>query len=304
MATKMDLKLQQANDNCATSQYWLAEYYEQKSNNPTNSKIKMQLEKQAFVWLLKAANNNHQIAQFELARFYTYSIGCECNYSVIWYWINKAATGHKVHHEPSLIVLSFLLARGIGCAANLQEALRFAQLAASNGNPEALNRLGNIYDKLGRIDKAIDIFRQVLQIRPTLQATYSNLSLILAQVGRDDKAFAMCRRGLEITPDPASKEVKMIRKLRDQDENFIVSTLKTNLARFSTSSPQNVAAALEYFTGDDDQIDYLMTISPEARMIVRQGYFEYKKFRLSCFKRNLENHVIDCLSSMIIKFLV
>jgi TPR repeat protein len=51
-------------DNNANAQYWLAEYYE----NQLSKQNSILIAKQAYGWMSNAANNNHQDAQFNLAR--------------------------------------------------------------------------------------------------------------------------------------------------------------------------------------------------------------------------------------------
>jgi tetratricopeptide (TPR) repeat protein len=63
------------------------------------------------------------------------------------------------------------------------------------------NALGIVLGKQGRVDEAIEQFRNAVRIDPGLADAHSNLALALQKAGRLDEALAECREALRLNPD-------------------------------------------------------------------------------------------------------
>jgi protein O-mannosyl-transferase len=78
--------------------------------------------------------------------------------------------------------------------------------ATIDGNPTcwmAHNNLGMTLAARGRLDEAIDHYREVLNLRPRCELAYNNLGVALARRGRLDEAIDHYQKALEIRPDYA-----------------------------------------------------------------------------------------------------
>lgn len=96
----------------------------------------------------------------------------------------------------SLINITWLqLTRGEDKAAE-RTMRRLIALAPEHG--EAYRGLGSVLRKLGRLDEAVEAYRQALSHEPSLSIARTELGLLLAAQGRPDDALALYREGVAL----------------------------------------------------------------------------------------------------------
>ena len=78
--------------------------------------------------------------------------------------------------------------------------MRVVQAADRRGLADAyiLNLLGCSLDHLERFEEAIVAYKRALQLDPEFAEVYSNLSIPLSCLGRDDEAHAATQKALEL----------------------------------------------------------------------------------------------------------
>jgi predicted O-linked N-acetylglucosamine transferase (SPINDLY family) len=74
-------------------------------------------------------------------------------------------------------------------------------LSNNPDHPDALHLLGLIEEKIGRIDQAIRLIQQAIQIYDSESAYHSNLAVFLARIGAFDQAIAHYQQALKLKPD-------------------------------------------------------------------------------------------------------
>jgi predicted TPR repeat methyltransferase len=86
---------------------------------------------------------------------------------------------------------------------DLQTAARVYEniLALSPECSEALNNLGLLYQRAGRLDKAEALYRRAIRSDPGFSEAYNNLGNIANICGSPDKALELFRKAVSITPD-------------------------------------------------------------------------------------------------------
>lgn len=68
-------------------------------------------------------------------------------------------------------------------------------------NPDLPLLLGNLVGRMGDFDKAIENYRAVLRIDPTVVLAISNIAYALEEQGKNDEALTHLRRATEVSPD-------------------------------------------------------------------------------------------------------
>jgi len=95
----------------------------------------------------------------------------------------------------------FGLADALARQGRLDEAIvHFLRAEQHPVDSASFSNLGIVYARLGRFDEAIDQYRQALAMQPDLYAAHVNLALALLQQKGFDEAESHFRRALEINP--------------------------------------------------------------------------------------------------------
>jgi arylsulfatase A-like enzyme/Flp pilus assembly protein TadD len=80
--------------------------------------------------------------------------------------------------------------------------------------PDAFNTLGVVYSRMGRHDKARDVFARVLELDPKSGSAFENRGIDKAMSGDLDGALADLRRAVELAPDLAGAHNTLAALLR------------------------------------------------------------------------------------------
>ena len=91
----------------------------------------------AFEWHQKAANNNDPKSQAELANYYYAGQVVEKNDTKALYWAKKAYMNGEENMSP--LLLGTLYIQGNVVSRNIYEAYKYIKISAANGNELALN---------------------------------------------------------------------------------------------------------------------------------------------------------------------
>ncbi|MGA3181240.1 MAG: tetratricopeptide repeat protein [Verrucomicrobiota bacterium] len=121
--------------------------------------------------------------------------------------IGPVALGAAVIRKPVaaaalLLALGALTRHQCGMYAD-EETLWRTTLARNPGCWMAENNLGLLYGRSGEVEKSVEQFRKVLEIKPDFVETRNSLGVALAREGKVDEAIAQYRRSLETKPDYA-----------------------------------------------------------------------------------------------------
>jgi predicted O-linked N-acetylglucosamine transferase (SPINDLY family) len=84
------------------------------------------------------------------------------------------------------------------------------------GHAEAHNNLGNVLRDQGKLDEAVDCFRQALRLKPASADTYNNLANALTDQGKLDEAATAYRRAIALNPALAEAHANLGIALRNQ----------------------------------------------------------------------------------------
>ena len=84
-----------------------------------------------------------------------------------------------------------------------EESLWTHTLACTSNNRVALNNMGNLLLKQGKLDEAIARYRKALDIKPDYADALNNLGTALSAKENLEEAIVQFRKALEITPDSA-----------------------------------------------------------------------------------------------------
>jgi protein O-mannosyl-transferase len=89
------------------------------------------------------------------------------------------------------------------------ESLFIHAQTVTRNNYVALNNLGLYYDQTGRQDKALELFKAALTIKPDFAETQSNLGDLLRRTGHADEAMTYYRKALVINPHLAIVHINL-----------------------------------------------------------------------------------------------
>ena len=82
-------------------------------------------------------------------------------------------------------------------------------IAASPGDWESLNNLGNVRAAMGEADAAVDAFRAAIALRPDRIEMVINLSDALGQAGRAEERQKVMRQAASLSPDHARAQIEL-----------------------------------------------------------------------------------------------
>jgi tetratricopeptide (TPR) repeat protein len=158
--------------------------------------------------------------------------------------------------RPDNHAAHYNLGLAMASAGKIDEALeRYREaLRLHPGFPEAHNNLANLLTTLGKTDEAIAHCRQALRAKPNFADAHYTLGFIFAGLGKSDEAIAYCNEALRLNPDSA------------EAHNTLAAVL---LAKGKT------AAAIEHF---QEAVrlnpDYVVAHSNLGAILAREGRFE------------------------------
>jgi protein O-mannosyl-transferase len=181
-----------------------------------------------------------QVGRQAHADRYTYLPQIGIYVAVTWLvaeWrVNRAAMGSLM--AGVVAVLMFCAWKQTGYWKD-RETLWTHTLACTTGNDTAHNNLGYVLFQKGRVDEAIDHFRQTLQVDPNYKDAHYNLANALLQKGNVDEAIVQYREALQLKPDHAQALINLGNALRQtgQADEAIIQYQKALQA-----DPDNVAA--------------------------------------------------------------
>ncbi|KXU39197.1 hypothetical protein AXE65_09820 [Ventosimonas gracilis] len=102
---------------------------------------------EAINWLTSAAEQGHWLSQLHLAQFYLQGKHVEQNYQKALYFFQRAVVQEPGDSRSldAQYLIGTLYEKGLGTDKNLGEAIRWYQLAAKRGHPEASRALKRIH---------------------------------------------------------------------------------------------------------------------------------------------------------------
>ncbi len=108
--------------------------------------------------------------------------------------------------------LAYLLAEHFSDnAADMAQALKFAKIAASSQNPEALDTLGYVLYLKGDYDESLHVLNTALQIAPDFSAAVYHKALVFSRNGKKDEAKKLLAHLLKTQDNfPEKEEVKSL----------------------------------------------------------------------------------------------
>jgi TPR repeat protein len=125
-------EIQEARENTAETLYKIGwDYY---SNKKDYTK--------AFMWLHKAALENHDKAQFQVGYLFQHGLGVPQGYKLAMQWYQKAA---KNGNTDAQFNIGYMYRHGLGVPRNYKLAMEWYQKAASNGNNSDQSNIGYLY---------------------------------------------------------------------------------------------------------------------------------------------------------------
>lgn len=218
---------------------------------------------------------------------------------VIYHQILQATPNH-----PDAMHLLGLLARQEGNHALAVELIE----KAARANPVApvYYNLGNAYQSLGELGKAINSFRKALSINPNYVAALNNLGIALQRQGDLEGAFNCFQMALSLQPNQAELLSNFGDALRQNNQtDKAVECLKTaiTLDPHLPSAHLNLGKALDDMGQQEDAIrciEQALTLNPNhvesllalARIYADQGQFtrakEYVDHTLRLSPNNFE----------------
>lgn len=77
-------------------------------------------------------------------------------------------------------------------------------LAKYGPDPDVCYNLANVLRELGRLEGAIERYRQAIELDPEHAAAWLNLGIALADAGRCDESVAAAKRAVSLDPDNAA----------------------------------------------------------------------------------------------------
>ncbi|WP_291327881.1 tetratricopeptide repeat protein [Desulfovibrio sp. UCD-KL4C] len=108
--------------------------------------------------------------------------------------------------------LAYLLAEHFSDnAADIAQALKFAKIAASSQNPEALDTLGYVLYLKGDYEESLHVLNTALQIAPDFSAAVYHKALVFSRNGKKDEAKKMLTNLLKTQDNfPEKQQVKSL----------------------------------------------------------------------------------------------
>jgi Flp pilus assembly protein TadD len=100
------------------------------------------------------------------------------------------------------IIIPMIFASVLGAV----DVARAQNKAAGSGDAVSLNNQGLERYKKGKVDEAIELFRQALTLNPNFPEALSNLGLALDSKGKDDDAISDFDKALAMKPTDAVTE--------------------------------------------------------------------------------------------------
>jgi len=140
---------------------------------------------------------------------YTYLPGIGLAMAVTWAAADASA-GWK-HRRLVLGGLTMAVIGALAVCGHIQtsywrdeESLWTRALACASNNSVALNNMGNLLVKRGKLDEAIAQYGKALDIHPDYADARNNLGAALSAKGNLDEAIVQFRKALELIPDSAA----------------------------------------------------------------------------------------------------
>ena len=110
--------------------------------------------------------------------------------------------------DPRLLRIAAYVHQQQGRLAEAAGAYEKA-IAASPGDWESLNNLGNVLAAMGEADAAVDAFRQAIALKPDMVEMVINLSDALGQAERVEERQQVMREAARISPDHARVQIQL-----------------------------------------------------------------------------------------------
>jgi len=129
-----------------------------------------------------------------------------CTYLQTRYWKDSITLYERaIKVTENNYIAHFNITQPLFEQGRVQEAIRhdYEALRINPDYVEALNGLGFIYTRLGRIDEAIPLYNKALQLDPSVN-TYLNLGVALTNSGKLQEAEKVYEKILAIQPQNAS----------------------------------------------------------------------------------------------------
>lgn len=112
----------------------------------------------------------------------------------------------------------------------------------------AFNTLGVIYRRLGQLELAAQVFRQVTAVEPANAPALSNLVLTLRHMGREAEAEPLAQRLAQLQPEPPYKYYDLgLAALRAGDFKTAKRQFRRELDRMSYSSELHFLLAMSHY---------------------------------------------------------
>jgi len=144
--------------------------------------------------------------------------------------------------------------------------------AADPSDVRSMLSLGQIYLRRGDSEKAVDVFKSVVDTTPGYEPAYRFLAEALLGAGRGDEAADPLRKVLEAEPDNDSARLALAEILSDQgDHEEAIKVLRGAPTPLDSVEARTRLATELYLTGDldaaGDVLDKLVADAPDNRYV-------------------------------------
>lgn len=138
-------------------------------------------------------------------------------------------------------------------------------------NADIQNELGEMLERLGALDAAIDAYKQALAARPAFRRASNNLVLALVNAGRSGEAIERARADLAADPDDAERLFRLGLAQSEQDVSAAIDTFRRVLqaAPRHALARYNLALALNRMDRGEEAIAELrrvVDVDPRAEV--------------------------------------
>jgi TPR repeat protein len=180
----------------AGGEYYLSEMYATGRGVPVDFA-------EALKWLRKAADQGEAHAQYNLAAMYVQGLGVSKDDVEAAKWMRKAADQGLAAGQFGL---GSMYAHGKGVTESASEAANWYRKAVEQGDPAAMNNLAYLLattadSKVRNSKEAVAIAQRAVEAQPYQPAYLDTLATAYFEAGQPDRAVEIERQALALKPD-------------------------------------------------------------------------------------------------------